>query len=359
MSERDRLFHPLTGSLAGVFLLLIGPALLGSKQEEPAQRSNQTQAQIEQTVDPAVSIVSIDSEGYQSAADERDDRDVMAQERMADAAEFAAGVSVYALLGLGGTIIFAALAWWEARKSADADNEALAETRAESKRQQERFDAQLAAAATEAEVQEERFNRQLAAQTAAAQAARDSVGVTQTIGQAQVRAYPTIKHLLLRIPKPGTGLGKVSVVCVVQNSGQTPVQRVLGWGLVELTTTKDAEPPGVKKFGGELEVVRFGSARELVELQPIPALAHAHEVELEDSLGATVQAIAEEDPNFHHGRDLKVTMFLRFEDVFGGVQDVTVTGRKRVVGAVNFTGETRFDDGKIILGDYRLPIRKK
>lgn len=122
MSERDRLFHPVTGCLAGVFLLLTGPALLGAKQQEADQRSRQPQAQIEQTIDPAAPVY---TERDQRTADERDEADVRAQERMADAADAAVNLSFFALLGLGGTIFFAALAWWEARKSAKADNKAL------------------------------------------------------------------------------------------------------------------------------------------------------------------------------------------------------------------------------------------
>lgn len=122
MPERDRLLHPVTGSLAAVFLMLLLAGLISHANryhlESPASVG---------MISPNVDVSQEPAKSSQQQA--YDEADLQAQQSMALAAWFAVAVSGTGLVGLLFTVRYALFAWKAAQKSADADEAALVQTR--------------------------------------------------------------------------------------------------------------------------------------------------------------------------------------------------------------------------------------
>lgn len=188
MSDRDRLLHPVTGSLVAVLLMLLVAGLVSHQRTYHSRGGDNAENRPleSQVSSPPLDRSSTDKKTSNSDVPKnQSSEDLIAQQDMAKAAWAAVRISVFGLIGLVFTVAFAGLAWWEARKSAKADNEALKLTR-----------KQLADAESEARVSADRAERQIdAAQEAAASAYRAAnaqsraAAVAQEIGQKQSMAY--------------------------------------------------------------------------------------------------------------------------------------------------------------------------
>ena len=113
MLERESFIHPITGSLAAVFLMLL---LAGVVSHVDRYHS----------MPPIVQDIGIDqkpAEGVDNSAD------LKVQKNMANAAWAAVWVGAAGLVGLLFTVRYALLTWKEAQRSATADEESLALTR--------------------------------------------------------------------------------------------------------------------------------------------------------------------------------------------------------------------------------------
>ncbi len=124
MSERDRLFHPLAGSLIGVLLLCIG-SLVASRVLDDSESSGSAAYASAQVSPAIIATCAVYETEQERTTCYREHRDTNAQEGMEAAAWWAVRLSAVALVGLGLTVLFAGLAWRAARDSADADNKAL------------------------------------------------------------------------------------------------------------------------------------------------------------------------------------------------------------------------------------------
>ena len=268
MSERNRLFHPVTGCLTGVFLLLIAPALLNPKYE---QRSHQPQAEIERAVDSAAPM---NAERDKRTADERDEADVRAQERMADATEAAVDISSWALIGLGATVLFAYLAWREAKRSANADEKALDETRAESERQRVRYEEQLRASEAEAKVQAERFERQLniagADIAARNQQVENQLRLTREQFAAENRAWLSVRPQIGGVLNYSNNRIAVDLLLNVTNEGRSPARQVYSSvRLSALEMRRGGLPSDVQSHCDTIRTVSRKSGDSLFPGQPM------------------------------------------------------------------------------------------
>lgn len=129
-------------------------------------------------------------------------RAVMASENAVDVAVWQTVFNFLGLIGLGGTVVFAGMAWREARRSADADNAALEETR-----------KALLEAREGASEQKDRFERQ--------------INLSEDTAKRQLRAYISVH--LKSVESLGDGLNpRVSVT--FKNDGQTPAHDVVCHG---------------------------------------------------------------------------------------------------------------------------------
>lgn len=206
MSEGDRLFHPVTGSLAAIFLMLLAAALVGHANRYHGNHSNSGNQSAHQAQSPmAPSGPSGPSE--QPSAEERrearEEADLAAQYRMARAAENAVYISAFALLGLALTVHFARKAWLAAQASAKADNEALELTR-----------TQLNESREAAAEQADHMNRQVWAMQDTARASQQHARITRDVAARQSRCYiePTGGKFIKPDPEKVTILTNVSSI---------------------------------------------------------------------------------------------------------------------------------------------------
>lgn len=109
---------------------------------------------------------------------DQENEDLIAQQSMAGAAWAAVRISVVGLIGLMFTVAFAGLAWWEARKSAKADNEALEFTR-----------IQLNESRVASDEQASHMNRQVGAMQDMARASQRHANITRAVSEKQSMAY--------------------------------------------------------------------------------------------------------------------------------------------------------------------------
>lgn len=114
MSERDRVIHPVVGVLAAVFLILMAAGLVSHANRYHPNSDGSRQTSPNQLQDS--SHFSGQSSGAEQPTPEqrkeaREEADILAQYRMAAAAEKAVYVSALALFGLGFTVFYARRAW--------------------------------------------------------------------------------------------------------------------------------------------------------------------------------------------------------------------------------------------------------
>lgn len=138
-----------------------------------------------------------------SEMDTRAAADLIAQERMANAAEGQLLLGFLSLAVLVGTVLFAALAWNEARRAAN-----------EAKRTADAAESQLKVARQEAWNQEQRDREQ-------SRQARESNRITKDATERQLRAYIGIDSCTLHRLRGGPRLA-----LVLNNSGVTPARGV-------------------------------------------------------------------------------------------------------------------------------------
>lgn len=222
MPERDRLIHPVTGSLAAVFLVLLVAGLVSHANRYHSNTANGGQTSTRQL--PEAPLFAGPGGGAQQASPEereeaRKEADVAAQLRMAAAAENAVYVSFLALFGLAATIFYARRAWEAARDSAKADNEALKLTR-----------TQLTEARASADIQADRSRQQLDAMRDSAKAAWANAEATRQVSEKQARAYVhSINAEIIVWPVYNALSGEPNdFVCSlkIENVGQTIAKRV-------------------------------------------------------------------------------------------------------------------------------------
>ena len=212
MLERDRLFHPVTGSVTAVVLMLLCAGLVSHADHYHANRQNYEYNE-PNAVEAAPPFLR-PSSGAKAIARETNeqpgyDPDLRSQERMADAA-WAAVYSSLFLIGL--TIHFARMAWLAAKESAAADNAALELTR-----------TQLSEARLAASEQADQMNRQVWATQDTARAAQRHAMITQDVAARQSRCYiEPIGGTFIR-PDPETATlltdySKIEIKCVNHGS---------------------------------------------------------------------------------------------------------------------------------------------
>lgn len=123
MAERDRLLHPVTASLAAVLLMLLAAGLVNHQRTYHEVGGNRETTASYEAQDPSRFSGYKNPKDVAAAIDgERDflSEDLSAQKSMARAAWAAFAISVAGLLGLGFTVVFAALAWNAAADGAKA-----------------------------------------------------------------------------------------------------------------------------------------------------------------------------------------------------------------------------------------------
>lgn len=166
MSKRDKLLHPVTGSLAAVALLLLTAGLVGHAKRHHSGVPIQPKTHV-----APESTKSNSENTYKSA-------DLKAQESMATAAWVAVGISGLGLLGLFFTVRYALFAWRSSERSAIADEKALELTR-----------KQLDEAREDAEIQLSKLERQVSAMQDTARASQRHAMITEDVAARQSRCY--------------------------------------------------------------------------------------------------------------------------------------------------------------------------
>ena len=189
MSEGDRLFHPVTGSLAAIFLMLLAAGSVSHANRYHSDHHSQHQPGANQA-QSSVPLAGPSSLGEQPSADDRkyarEEADLRAQQGMVGAAWTGVVISGFALAALLVTIHFARMAWLAAKDSAKADNDALELTR-----------TQLMEARDTAEVQSRAYC---------------------LIDGTDVRRIPTTKEKSLSDLEPF----ELELLAASKNTGQTP-----------------------------------------------------------------------------------------------------------------------------------------
>jgi hypothetical protein len=139
-------------------------------------------------------------------------------------------VGAIGLAGLFYTVLYARKAWQATARSAKADEESLAEMRAESERQRARYTQQLEAAERDAKIQSERFDNEIAEAKRAADTAEASAKDTSFISRNQSRAYVHVAGARLDYTQEKGLLGgdgyRPKVFINLTNVGATPTKYV-------------------------------------------------------------------------------------------------------------------------------------
>lgn len=257
-----------------VAYLIFGGAILGSKEREhirSIEAAGAAQYQPQTAYDPATRADVI----HQSeAAEARQNSDLQAQWHAANANWTGAWVSFWALAGLAVTAYFAYLAWHEAKRSADADEKALTETRAESERQRLRYEAQLRANEAEAEVQAERFERQLniagADIAARNQQVENQLKLTREQFAAENRAWLSVRPQIGGPLSYSNNRIAIELVLNVTNEGRSPARQVYSSvRLSALGMRRGGLPSDVKSHRDAIRTVTTKSGDSLFPSQPM------------------------------------------------------------------------------------------
>lgn len=253
MPERDRLLHPVTGSLAAVFLLLLVAGVVSHANRYHSQNNEYaTQSKASPSPGSLVPETVPKAASAESRKEYREEADLAAQLRMAASAENAFYVSLLSFFLLAATVIFAGLAWKAAERSVDA--------------------------------------------------AKDTVEETRRIGEAQVRAYLNYSAPLFMLGNALQFHFKIS------NSGHSPASR---FAVTRLSVDVDVFDANNRRhrfnFTPEDEfATRYGG---LVTKEPVPFYTNVGFVSEET---AQVKALAQHHPLLVFGEGIFV-----YEDVFG------------------------------------------
>ena len=157
------------------------------------------------------------------------------------------------------------------------------------------------------------------------QAARDTVRVTQNIGEAQVRAYPSVTSVSI------TGItNKLPALGItVKNSGNSPALTMKCRGQISLTYQEDIDPPGTR--------VQLGMVHDLVSLAQVAVPPNAEETimvyaphgagdEMAEMMKTMASTAPRENPFWG------VTVFFDWVDVFGGRYTFYIIAGQRPIG---------------------------